>query len=75
MVSEVKAVNSSQRSGLSIQMSGAGDEVRPHSSLSYRTLAEFARVVRNESYGKDAGFACLENAQGVSHFATAQVTG
>ena len=51
------------------------NDVRPHSSLSYRTPAEFARIARSESYGKDAGFACLENAQGVSHFATAPATG
>lgn len=38
---------------------------RPHSSFNYRTPAEFARLM---SYGKDAGFARLENALGVSHF-------
>jgi putative transposase len=37
------------------------NEQRPHSSLNYRAPAEFARET---SYGKDAGFACLENASG-----------
>ena len=41
---------------------------RPHSSLSYMTPSEFAAKA---SSGKDAGFACLENAHGVSHFPTA----
>jgi len=44
------------------------NEQRPHSSLNYRTPAEFARQT---SYGKDAGSARLENAYGVSHFPTA----
>ena len=44
------------------------NEQRPHSSLNYRTPAEFAAAV---SYGKDAGCARLENAAGVSHFPTA----
>jgi putative transposase len=48
------------------------NEQRPHSSLGYRTPAEFAKVCRRESYGKDADSVCLENASGVSHFATAQ---
>lgn len=43
------------------------NEVRPHSSLDYRTPAEFAAL----SYGKDAGCARLENADRVSHFPTA----
>jgi putative transposase len=51
------------------------NEERPHSSLGYRTPAEFARVAPTQSYGKDAGFACLENASSVSHFATAPTTG
>ena len=41
---------------------------RPHSSLSYMTPSEFAAKA---SSGKEAGFACLENAHGVSHFPTA----
>ncbi len=44
------------------------NERRPHSSLNYRTPAEFAAQA---SGGKDAGSACLENAHGVSHFPTA----
>jgi putative transposase len=48
---------------------------RPHSSLGYRTPAEFVEAIRSQSYGKDAGFACLENASSVSHFATAPTTG
>jgi putative transposase len=51
------------------------NEQRPHSSLGYRTPAEFARVVLTSSYGKDVGSAHLENASGVSHFATAPATG
>lgn len=51
------------------------NEQRPHSSLGYRTLAEFARVARTQSYGKDAGFAHSENASGVSHFPTAPAAG
>jgi hypothetical protein len=47
------------------------NEQRPHSSLGYRTPAEFAQVAITRSYGKDVGFAHLENARGVSHFATA----
>ena len=43
------------------------NEKRPHSSLQYRTPAEFASMSR----GKDAGLARLENACGVSHFPTA----
>ena len=39
------------------------NEERPHSSLGYRTPAEFAREVGGEkSCGKDGGFATLENA-------------
>jgi len=34
---------------------------RPHSSLGYRTLAEFARVALTPSYGKDVGCAHWEN--------------
>jgi putative transposase len=48
------------------------NEQRPHSSLGYRTPAEFAEVCRRQSYGKYADSVCLENASGVSHFATAQ---
>jgi putative transposase len=50
------------------------NEVRPHSSLDYRTPNEFARAIKKASYGKDAGSACLENAFVVSHFATASAT-
>lgn len=50
------------------------NEIRPHSSLDYRTPAEFAQALRKASGGKDAGFACLENAHGVSHFPTAPTT-
>ncbi len=35
------------------------NEQQPHSSLNYRTQAEFAREI---SYGKDVGSAHLENA-------------
>jgi putative transposase len=39
------------------------NEARPHSSLGYRTPAEFAAAVRSaEGCGKDGGFAPLENA-------------
>jgi hypothetical protein len=41
------------------------NERRPHSSLNYMTPAEFAAKA---SRGKDAGFSCLENADGVSHY-------
>lgn len=51
------------------------NQQRPHSSLGYRTPAEFARVAITQSYGKDVGSAHLENASGVSHFATAPATG
>jgi putative transposase len=52
------------------------NEVRPHSSLDYRIPNEFAQASRKRaSYGKDAGFACLENTFVVSHFATAPTTG
>ena len=51
------------------------NEERPHSSLGYRTPNEFAEVCRRTSYGKDVGFAHLENAAGVSHFATAPAAG
>jgi putative transposase len=44
------------------------NHTRPHSSLGYRTPAEFARLA---SAGQDAGSACLENACGVSHFPSA----
>jgi putative transposase len=46
----------------------AYNEFRPHSSLNYMTPTEFATKA---SGGKDAGFACLENADGVSNFPTA----
>jgi hypothetical protein len=42
--------------------------------LNYRTPNEFACTLKKASYGKDAGYACLENAAGVSHFATAPTT-
>ena len=45
------------------------NEQRPHSSLNYRTPAEFA--ITSGSCGQDAGCARLENASGVSHFPTA----
>jgi putative transposase len=51
------------------------NEVRPHSSLDYRTPDEFARAIRRASGGKDADFVCLENASGVSHFPSAPATG
>ena len=51
------------------------NEQRPHSSLGYRTPAEFARVALTQSYGKDVGFAHLENAFSVSHFPTAPAAG
>jgi putative transposase len=51
------------------------NQQRPHSSLGYRTPAEFARVAIIQSYGKDVGTAHLENACDVSHFATAPATG
>jgi hypothetical protein len=44
------------------------NEQRPHSSLNYRTPAEFAREM---SYEKDVGSAHFENADGVSNFPTA----
>jgi putative transposase len=50
------------------------NEIRPHSSLDYRTPREFAETLKKASYGKDADFVCLENAAGVSHFATAPTT-
>jgi putative transposase len=51
------------------------NDQRPHSSLGYRTPSEFARVAITQSYGKGVGSAHLENACGVSHFATAPATG
>jgi putative transposase len=48
------------------------NEQRPHSSLNYRTPAEFAAET---SHGKDAACVRLENAYGVSHFPTAPATG
>jgi putative transposase len=51
------------------------NQVRPHSSLGYRTPAEFAQAARSPSGGKDADFVCLENASGVSHFPAAPTTG
>ena len=51
------------------------NEERPHSSLGYRTPAEFARVAKTQSYGKDVGSAHLENACGVSPFLTAPAAG
>lgn len=46
------------------------NEERAHSSLNYRTPAEFAAT----SYGKDAGYDRLENDAAVSHFPTAPTT-
>lgn len=46
------------------------NEERPHSSLGYRTPAEFAQACRVESCGKDADQVCLENAGAFSHFPT-----
>lgn len=51
------------------------NEQRPHSSLDYRTPNEFAEICRTNGYGKDGDFVHLENANGVSHFATAPATG
>lgn len=51
------------------------NEQRPHSSLGYRTPAEFATVALNLSRGKDVSFAHLENASGVYHFPTAPAAG
>jgi putative transposase len=51
------------------------NEQRPHSSLDYRTPAEFAQVVLTQSYGKDVAYAHLENAYGVYHFPTAPAAG
>jgi transposase InsO family protein len=51
------------------------NQERPHSSLDYRTPAEFAQAVRSPSGGKDADFVCLENASSVSHLPTAPATG
>lgn len=45
------------------------NEQRPHSSLGYRTPAEFAAAAI--SRGKDVGSARLENKKHVSHFSTA----
>ena len=51
------------------------NEHRPHSSLGYRTPAEFARVALTQSNGKDVGSAHFENADGVFNFPTAPATG
>jgi putative transposase len=51
------------------------NEQRPHSSLGYKTPAEFARVAITQSYGNDVSFAHLENACGVSHFPSAPAAG
>ncbi|KAA6463094.1 transposase [Acidobacteria bacterium AB60] len=50
-------------------------EQRPHSSLGYKTPAEFARAALTLSYGKDAGSAHVENAPGVFNFPTAPAAG
>jgi hypothetical protein len=50
------------------------NEVRPHSSLDYRTPNEFAQAVKKASYGKKTGFACLETPPR-SHFVTAPTAG
>jgi hypothetical protein len=47
----------------------------PMSALRTWARTEIVEAIRSQSYGKDAGFACLENASGVSHFATASTTG
>jgi putative transposase len=44
------------------------NQQRPHSSLGYRTPAEFAQACGASSYGKDADHVCLENADAFSHF-------
>ena len=49
------------------------NEERPHSSLGYRTPAEFAQACGVQSYGKEADFVCLENAGAFSHFPTTPV--
>lgn len=51
------------------------NQERPHSSLDYRTPSEFAEGCRTKSYGKDVGFAHLENAFRVFPFPTAPATG
>ena len=51
------------------------NEQRPHSSLGYRTPAEFARVALTPSYGKDLGSAHFENTAGVFNFPTAPAAG
>ena len=51
------------------------NEQRPHSSLGYRTPAEFARVALTPSYGKDVGSAHFENTHRVFNFPTAPATG
>jgi putative transposase len=51
------------------------NELRPYSSLGYRTPAEFAQVLGVGSYGNDVGVAHLENASDVSHFPTAWAAG
>jgi putative transposase len=51
------------------------NEQRPHSSLGYRTPAEFARVALTPSYGKDVGSAHFENTDGVFNFPTAPAAG
>jgi putative transposase len=51
------------------------NEQRPHSSLGYRTPAEFARVALTQSYGKDVGSAHFENTARVFNFPTAPAAG
>ena len=51
------------------------NEQRPHSSLGYKTPAEFARAALTPSYGKDVGSAHFENAGGVFNFPTAPAAG
>jgi putative transposase len=51
------------------------NERRPHSSLGYRTPAEFAQVALTRSYGKEVGSAHFENAAGVFNFPTAPAAG
>jgi len=51
------------------------NQQRPHSSLGYKTPAEFARAALTQSYGKDVGSAHFENAAGVFNFPTAPAAG
>jgi hypothetical protein len=70
----VGSATSSMHAQKSQTEEGSTNELRPHSSLDYRTPKEFAETLKKASYGKDADFVCLENAAGVSRFATALTT-